>query len=126
MKNYEIRYLAAEKALKNYRQAILEEFLQVAKELSTDMEEICKTGIDTKRYLCFAECADECSTVVDRKTIIGFKKALNEMSKENAMETYRQSVEGDKLAEVSNFEKVMDLEELSDKYFNVECAISCL
>lgn len=127
MKNYEIRYLAAEKALKNYRQAILEEFLQVAKELSKELETLCETGVDHERHICFEEheeeCADWYQTIKNRALVIDVKEVLDSMQDEDAFELYK-GITAESVAVVTSFfAQMLELEELSDKYLHVEYAI---
>ena len=117
-------------ALREYKKSILEEFLSLAESLSKEMEVLCDTGIDTDLHLCFEnvevdenETEEILYTVVNREEVIRFKKILESMNEENAMNLFEENVSQDTIVNIWGYEEFVTMQELATANKDIQVAI---
>lgn len=114
------------KAIMEYRNELLEEFLLLKKILSEKLSNLCETGIDNKAYICLDDIKTEQDivyTVLRRNMIVNLKASLDEMRKDNAMQVFHSI---NNHPDLYCYKEFFKMEELSDKYSLAKEAIDYL
>lgn len=114
------------KAIMEYRNELLEEFLLLKKILSEKLSNLCETGIDNEVYICLDDIKTEQDivyTVLRRNMIVNLKASLDEMRKDNAMQVFHSI---NNHPDLYCYKEFFKMEELSDKYFLAKEAIDFL
>lgn len=114
------------KAIMEYRNELLEEFLLLKKILSEKLSNLCETGIDNEAYICLDDIKTEQDivyTVLRRNMIVNLKASLDEMRKDNAMQVFHSI---NNHPDLYCYKEFFKMEELSDKYSLAKEAIDYL
>lgn len=102
-------------AIREYRNELLKEFWQVAKKMREELAILCSTGIDKKRYVCFEDVEVEQDiyyTILNRKSLMKFKAALDDMTEDDAIEQFHNITKEYKDLKLYDYEEFTEMEEL--------------
>ena len=80
----------AAKAIEDYRNKLLEDFLDAAKNLSKELDILCETGINRERKVSLKELEDTDYKVFSEKFIKTLKECVDMMIKEKSMKKYKE------------------------------------
>lgn len=104
-------------ALQQYRNEILKEFLLASKKMCNEIDALCSTGVDKKRYICLEGVEveqDICYTVLSRVEILAISAALKNNDNE-VIERFREITEKFDTKDLYEYDEFCKMEDLASK-----------
>ncbi len=114
----------ATKAIQEYRDELLKEFLFKRLKLSKEFESLIENGVDERRHI-YLEDVDVDRSIyyynLDRESVVELKYVLDSMDKTNAIQNFDGFIKKEPWSSIMfEYENFLDMTELSTEYICAE------
>lgn len=112
----------AAKAVQEYRNEILKEFLLKSKSLSKKLIVLIENSVDDERHVCLEDADVNMEfyyyTVLNRKNVSELKAVLDNMNESNAIESFETFTSNSraKLSDMLDYQDYVEMEDLAQEY----------
>ena len=112
----------AAKAVQEYRNELLKEFLIKSASLSQKLSVLIQNGVDDERHVCLEDADVDMEshyyTVLNRENVSELKAVLDNMNESNAIESFETFTSNSrtKLADMLDYQDYVEIEDLAQEY----------